>query len=90
VKARNVLWGIKYNPQKLALGMATPAAPALHCIAPGSGAGGVGIEGSRPVSHFVIFAGLLEQEPAETMNRLARSQDLRHQAEITLHAAQHR
>ena len=40
-----------------------PGPAALHHIAPGAGAGGVGIENSPPAQHFVTFAGLLETPP---------------------------
>lgn len=66
--------------------MATPETAAHFCIAPGSGAGGVGIEGPIPASHFVTYAGLLEAEPGETMNRLQRTLDFRHPPEVVVHA----
>lgn len=81
-------YGIKFNRDKLALGLATPGRPARHLVAPGSGAGGVGIENSPPASHFVIFAGLLETEPAETMERLIRTLDLNKPPAIVLHTLQ--
>jgi len=86
VKAAGVQWGIKFNDQKLGLGLATPETAAHYCIAPGSGAGGVGIESSTPASHFVTYAGLLEAEPAATMNRLLQTLDFRHSPEIVVHA----
>lgn len=86
VKAHGVTWGIKFNDQKLALGLATPETAAHFCIAPGSGAGGVGIEGPIPASHFVTYAGLLEVEPAATMNRLQRTLDFRHPPQVVVYA----
>ncbi len=86
VKGGSVQWGIKFNAQKLGLGLATPETAASYCIAPGSGAGGVGIEGSVPVSHFVTFGGLLDAEPGETMNRLLRTLDFRNPPEVVVHA----
>ena len=63
VEGPGAIYSIKFNTEKLALGLATPGQPALHHVAPGSGAGGVGIEHSEPASHFVAFAGLLESGP---------------------------
>ena len=40
--------------------------------------------------HFVTFAGRLETAPAETMNRLQTTLDLKHPVEIRLHALQAR
>jgi hypothetical protein len=88
VKANNVYWSIKYNSQKLALGLTTPETATRHITAPGAGSGGVGIEGSTPTSHFVTFAGLLEAAPAETMNRLRQTLDLKNQPQIVLYAIQ--
>ena len=50
--------------------MTTPEVAARFVIAPGAGAGGVGIEGSPAASHFITFAGQLDAEPAVTMQRL--------------------
>jgi hypothetical protein len=90
VKAANTYWGIKHNPDRLALGLVTPETATLHVIAPGAGAGGVGIEGSTPALHFVTFAGLLTAPPAETMNRLRTTLDLNHPAVVRLHSVQAR
>jgi hypothetical protein len=88
VKASGVHWGIKFNDQKFALGMATPETAASFCIAPGSGAGGVGIEGSIPASHFVTFGGTLASEPKETMTRLQQTLEFRSPPEIVVHAVE--
>ena len=90
VKAQNVYWAVKFNKEKLALGLATPEVPAYHHLAPGSGAGGVGIEQSTPVSHFVTYAGLLEAEPAETMNRLRQTLDLKNPPQVAVYALESR
>ncbi|MCR4415263.1 MAG: family 20 glycosylhydrolase [Thermoguttaceae bacterium] len=90
VEGPGTFWSIKFNREKLALGMATPETAALHHEAPGSGAGGVGIEHSPPASHFVVFAGRLEHEPAETMNRLCTTLDLRRQPDVAVHGLQPR
>jgi hypothetical protein len=90
VKAASAYWGIKHNPEQLALGLVTPEAPAQYVIAPGAGAGGVGIEGSSSALHFVTFAGLLTASPAETTNRLQTTLDLKQPAGVRLHALQAR
>ena len=90
VKADNVQWAIKYGADRVALGLVAPEAAARMVIAPGSGAGGVGIEGSPPVSHVVTFAGILSGEPNVTMDRLCHSLDLRNQPEVTVFAPEPR
>ena len=86
VKQADVFWGIKFNPQKIALGIATPEVAVFHHLAPGAGAGGVGIESSLPANHFVTYAGLLQTEPAETMNRLRTTLDFKNQPKLTVFA----
>jgi hypothetical protein len=88
VKAANVYWGVKFNPERLALGIVTPEIAAYHHIGPGAGAGGVGIERSPHVGHFVTYAGLLESEPADTMERLRQTLDYRQPPVITLFGLQ--
>lgn len=83
-KAGGVYWGLKYNRQKLALGLITPEVAAVHHVAPGAGAGGVGIEGSPAACHFVTFAGVLPAQPAEAMTRLRQTLDFRHQPDVVL------
>jgi hypothetical protein len=90
VKAQNVHWGMKHNAAGLALGLCTPEVAAHHVIAPGAGSGGVGIENSPLSSHFVTYAGLLEAEPAETMNRLRHTLNFKNQAQVVLYAIQAR
>lgn len=85
VKAPGTAWGMKYNDQKLALGLITPEVLALHVVAPGAGAGGAGIEGSPLAMHFVTFAGRLELAAAETMNRLQTTLDLKHPVVVDVH-----
>jgi hypothetical protein len=90
VKAYNTYWGIKHNAEGLALGLLTPEHAAMHVIAPGAGAGGVGVEGSSPALHFVTFGGVLTASPAETMNHLQTTLDLKQLAEVRLHSVQAR
>ncbi len=81
-------WAVKFNPQKLALGMTTPEAAARFVLAPGSGAGGVGIEGGPPVGHFVTYAGLLTSEPKQQMEQLRNTLDFTKQPEVVLFAVE--
>jgi hypothetical protein len=90
VKAPSTYWGIKHNADRWALGLVTPETATLHVIAPGAGAGGVGIEGTPPAMHFVTFAGLLAAPPAETMNRLQTTLDLKRPIAVRLHSIQAR
>ena len=87
-KARGAQWGVKFIPGKLALGMVTPEAKATHVVAPGAGAGGVGIEGRGAASHFVLYGGALTGEPKALMNRLQRTLDFRQPPEVTLYRIQ--
>jgi hexosaminidase len=81
-------WCIKFNAAGLALGLCTPEVAARHVVAPGAGAGGVGIESSPPTNHFITFAGVLQTEPAETMTRLRAALDLNNQPQAVVHAVQ--
>jgi hypothetical protein len=88
VKTAGATWGIKWNAERVALGLITPDAPARHVVAPGSGAGGVGIEGSTPAAHFVTFGGLLDAEPRETMERLRQTLNFRNPPRISVGSIQ--
>ena len=90
VKAEGVHWGVKFNHEGLALGIITPEVAANHVIAPGAGAGGVGIERSPPACHFITYAGLLDAEPEEVMRQLRHTLDFTNQPEVILHAIQAR
>jgi len=90
VKASGTTWGMKFNADKLGLGLITPGQSATHVVAPGSGAGGVGIENSPAARHFVTFGGLLTADPAETMNRLQSTLNLRQPIEVVVHALEAR
>ena len=76
-------WSIKYNDQKLALGLITPEAKTTHVIGPGGQWGGAGINGAPPV-HVITFAGVLEDEPEVTMKRLQQTLDLNRQPSTSL------
>jgi len=90
VRAANTHWGAKFNADRLALGLVTPGVPTQHLVAPGAGAGGVGIESSPPAQHFVTFAGYLEASVEETMNRLDSTLDLKRPVSVRVHALQER
>jgi hypothetical protein len=90
VKAPDTYWAVKYNAERLALGLVTPETAASYVIAPGAGAGGVGIENSPPVRHLVTYAGRLTAAAGETMDRLQGTLDLDHPIEVRLYAAQTR
>jgi len=90
VHAGGAHWGAKFLPDKWLLGMLTPEVATTHVIAPGAGAGGVGIERGGGASHFIIYAGTLNDKPADLMSRLQRTLDFRNPPEITLQAAQAR
>jgi len=61
---------------------------AVHHVAPGAGAGGVGIEASPAAGHFVTFAGLLADEPAAVINRLRQTLDFRNPPGVIVHGLQ--
>jgi hypothetical protein len=88
VKTPGTCWAVKFNPQGLALGMVAPETTGTFVIAPGSGAGGVGIEGSSPIGHFVTFGGQLAEEPQQLMERLRRTLDFGNQPEVVLYVVE--
>ena len=90
VRVSKVHWGVKFSPDRLGMGLVTPEVAAAFRVAPGAGAGGVGIERSPAASHFITFAGVLDAPPAETMDALRQTLNLRDQPEVVLHAIQKR
>ena len=74
-----VRWGLKVRDDGLCVLLITPEVRTRHGVGPGGNAGGVGIEGSAPVAHFVTFAGKLPagEEPAAFAKRLTELTDLR-------------
>jgi hexosaminidase len=88
VKAGQAHWAVKFNKQKLAVGLVTPDMAAALVIAPGSGAGGVGMENSRPVGHFVTYGGLLAAEPKQQMEQLRQTLAFGSQPRVVLYAVQ--
>ena len=83
-------WSMKYNSAQLALGLLTPETATLHVVAPGASAGGAGVEGGTPTTHFVTFAGQLTDSPAETMNRLQTTLNRNKPVEVRVYAIQTR
>jgi len=88
VKMGGVRWAMKFNGEKLALGLATPEVASHFVLAPGAGAGGVGLEQSPAAGHFITYAGILEAEPAEAMNRLTETLRFDNQPKVVLYAVQ--
>lgn len=88
VEGPGSFWSVKFHG-RLALGLATPGVAAMHHIAPGSGAGGVGIEHSPPTNHFVTFGGTTD-DPAGQMERLAQTLDLRNPPDVVLYSLEPR
>jgi hypothetical protein len=88
VKAPGTHWAVKFNKEKLALGMVAPEKRGTFVIAPGSGAGGVGIEQSPPINHFVTYGGVLEGEPKALMESLRQTLDFGNQPDIELWGVQ--
>jgi hypothetical protein len=86
VKASGVQWVVKFCGEGLALGLVSPDQLGSFCVAPGGGAGGVGIESSLPISHFVTFGGHLTEEPKARMEGLRQTLALGDQPEIVLYA----
>ncbi len=86
VKTGSAKWAIKWNEQKLALGLTTPEVATRFVVGPGAGAGGVGIEGGTPAGHFITYAGLLQLTPEETMVRLQQTLDFTNQPKVVVWA----
>ncbi len=86
VKTAGTQWAVKFNREGLVLGLVAPEAPASFVIAPGSGAGGVGIESSPPISHFVTYGGQFTEQPKQLMERLRQTLAFRDQPETVLYA----
>jgi hexosaminidase len=86
--ASDVLWSAKTRPDGLTLANVTPGVAANHMTGPGGGWGGVGIEGSRPVSLLVTWADRLQGDLAETLNTVATTLDMRNQPRLQVGAPQ--
>jgi len=86
VKSAGTQWAVKFNRKGLVLGLVAPEAPASFVVAPGAGAGGVGIESSPPISHFVTYGGSCLDEPKQLMEGLRQTLAFRDQPETVLYA----
>jgi hypothetical protein len=90
VRAAGTSWAIKANRAGLAVGLTTPESTAALLVAPGAGAGGVGLENSPPANHVVTFGGRLDATAPATMERLQATLDLRSPVEVRIHGLQER
>lgn len=75
-------WSLRYNDQRLGLGLATPDRDAHHRI---PSAAGLAVDRNMP-PHVVILGGILEDDPAKTMNRLCLTLNLRKQPTVGLYS----
>lgn len=83
-------WCAKTRPDGLLLAQLTPEVQAVHMTGPGGGWGGVGIEGSPPVAHFITCADKIEGDPAAYLNALQQTMDLRNQPKLMISAVEKR
>lgn len=90
VKASSAQWAIKFCRDGLALGMVSPDQPGAFCVAPGGGAGGVGIERSPPLGRFITFGDRLAGDPRERMESLRRTLAFADQPTVVVHRLQQR
>ena len=90
VRTRGAHWGIKYNADRLALGLATPEVAAGAVVGPGAGAGGVGIERAPGAAHFVTYCGLLTTDARTLMDGLCRTLNFNDPVRVTVYAIQPR
>jgi len=90
VDRANVTWCAKTRADGLTLANLTPEVAAHHMTGPGGGWGGVGIEGSAPVSHLLTFADKLTGDPAAMLNVVTQTMDLRNQPQMWMGKAERR
>jgi hypothetical protein len=91
VRVSGVNWAAKYLSRKWVMAMVAPEALLTMVVAPGAGAGGVGVEGQELAGHIISYAGAMEEDtPADLMNGLARGLDFRNPPEVTMYAPQKR
>jgi hexosaminidase len=88
VKASGANWAVKYHRPGLALGLVSPDQAGSFCLAPGAGAGGVGIENSPPISHFITFGGCLDEPPQTRLENLRQTLAFGNQPQVVLYAVQ--
>ena len=90
VKAAGVQWAVKFRSDGLALGLVSPDQPGAFCVAPGGGAGGVGIESSPAISRFVTWGGVLPGEPAARLESLRQTLAWGNQPEVVFYPLERR
>lgn len=81
-------WAVKYNDQGLALGLLTPERKHPMAIAPGSGAGGVGVSGAPGVTHAITFGGRLDRPAREVMEQLRQTLTLAQPVGVQCHSVE--
>ncbi len=87
----HVQWGCKFARGGPMLALITPESVAHHVVGPGSGMGGVGIEGSpQSISHFVIYGGPCPTQPKDVLDALRATLDYRTPPVVELCALQMR
>jgi len=77
-------WCAKVRADGFVLANLTPEVATTHMVGPGGGWGGVGIEHGNPAAHFVTFADKTDQPPADLLNALQRTLDLRNQVRMKI------
>jgi len=89
-RRNGVHWGAKFVPGGPLLAVITPEVAGLHVVGPGGGMGGVGVEGSPPASHVIIYGELCPSSPKDTLDQLRVGLDYRSQPAIEVYAVQSR
>ena len=90
VKRAGITWSAKHRADGLTLALLTPELKARHVVAPGAGAGGVGIEHSSPVTHFVTYGGLVERDVRTRLEVLRNTVSLRTRVGVSVFAVEDR
>jgi hypothetical protein len=89
-RRNGVHWSAKFVPGGPLLAVITPEVAGLHVVGPGGGMGGVGVEGSPPASHVIIYGELCPSSPKDTLDQLCVGLDYRSQPTIEVYAVQSR
>ena len=84
MKRNRVSWSAKHRPDGLLLALLTPETKALHVVGPGGGWGGVGLEGSVPVAHFVTYGGTVAGGVKQALDTLQQTLSLRDRVSVTV------
>ncbi|MHB1455688.1 MAG: glycoside hydrolase family 20 zincin-like fold domain-containing protein [Armatimonadota bacterium] len=86
----NVNWVSKYVENGILFTLLTPETRTRLMAGPGSGMGGLMIEGGQPAAHFVIYGGSCPSSVPDTLNRLQTALDFTNQPTITVHSMMER